>query len=134
VVLDTEGYAMQRVVSIVLALIFFMGSYCLAAPESTVSGTYINKTDKEYLTLHPDSRVSLKLRKKPPDLENPFQTLTGTYRLSGEEIIFEFEDGGEASGTIKGNEFIDNEGKTWLKEGTSEPMKTDATTPKGKRK
>lgn len=124
---------MKRVILFSAALVLLTVSYCLAGSESTVSGTYINKVDKEYLTLNPDGTLHLKLRKKPTDLEKPFLELYGKYRMSGEDIALEIDGGGDASGKIKGNTFIDNEGKTWIKEGFSEPPKMEQSTRKGLR-
>jgi hypothetical protein len=124
---------MKRI--IVLGAIFvLLGISCsLAGSEPNVSGTYINKADKEYLTLNPDGTLHLKLRKQPADLDNPFFNLSGTYKMTGEDIVLELVGGGEASGKIKGNTFVDNEGKTWLKEGTTEPPKMDQGIKKGLR-
>jgi hypothetical protein len=129
-----EGFSMKRMILFSTTLVLLAASYCLAVSEYTaVSGTYLNKADKEYLTLNPDGTLHLKIRKKPADLDNPFSDLSGKYRLSGEDIVLELEGGGEASGKIKGNSFIDNEGKTWLKEGTSEAPKMDQGIKKGNR-
>jgi len=114
-------------------LVLLFASYSLAAgSDSPVTGTYINKADKEYLTLNPDGTCYLKLRKASADLANPFFTVTGTYKITGDNVTLELEGGGEASGTIKGNTFVDNEGKTWMKEGTKEPPNM-APLPKSKR-
>ncbi len=113
---------MKRITRITAALVLLFASYSLAAgSDSPVTGTYINKADKEYLTLNPDGTCFLKLRTKPADLANPFFTVTGRYRVTGDDVTLELEGGGDASGTIKGNTFVDNEGKTWMKEGTKEP-------------
>lgn len=124
---------MKRIVVFAAALVLLTASYCLAGAEFTVSGTYINKADKEYLTLNPDGTLHLKLRKKPADLEKPFLELFGRFQLRGEDIELELDGGGEASGKIRGNTFIDNEGKTWLKEGFSEPPQMEQSPKKGLR-
>lgn len=124
---------MKRMISFSTALVLLTVSYCLAGSESTVSGTYINKADKEYLTLNPDGTLHLKIRKKPMDLDKPFLDLFGKYRMTGEDIAFELDGGGEASGKIKGNTFIDNEGKTWIKEGFNEPPPMEQSPKKGLR-
>lgn len=50
-------------------------------------------------------------------------TLSGKYRMAGDDVTFELDGEGEAGGKIQGNTFVDNEGKVWQKEGTSEPPK-----------
>ena len=122
---------MKKMILFSTALIFLIASYCLAGSEPTVSGTYMNKADKEYLTLRPDGTLHLKIRKKPMDLDNPFLEVTGKYRMTGDDIALELDGGGEASGKIKGNTFIDNEGKTWFKEGFSEPPPMDLNIKRG---
>ena len=123
---------MKRII-IMAAFILLSVSYCLAGSESSVNGTYVNKADKEYLTLNPDGTLYLKLRKTPADPNNPFINLSGRYRMTGEEITLELEGGGEASGKIIGNTFVDNEGKRWEKEGSSQAPKMDQAIPKGSR-
>lgn len=124
---------MKRITLITAALVLLFASYSLAAgSDSPVTGTYINKADKEYLTLNPDGTCFLKLRKKPVDMANPFFTVTGRYKITGDDVTLELEGGGEASGTIKGNTFVDNEGKTWMKEGAKEPPNMEPL-PKSKR-
>jgi len=122
---------MKRMLVFSFAFFLLTASYCLAGSEAVVSGTYINKTDKEYLTLRPDGTLHLKIRKKPMDLNNPFLEVNGKYKMTGEDIELELDGGGEASGKIKGNTFIDNEGKTWYKEGSSEPPPMDLGIKKG---
>ena len=125
---------MKRFIVVVVASIFLFVSYCFAGSDSSaVSGTYLNKADKEYLTLNPDGSLYLKLRKTPPDPNDPFMNLTGKYRMTGDELKMELEGGGEASGTIIGNTFVDNEGKRWEKEGSSQSSKMNQGIPKGSR-
>ncbi len=124
---------MKRVIVVMAVLIFLSASCCLAGSESSVSGTYVNKADKEYLTFNPDGTVFLKLRKTPPDPNNPFMNLTGKYRMTGDEVTLELEGGGEASGKMVEGKFVDNEGKTWEKEGSSQPPKMDQGVKKGLR-
>jgi hypothetical protein len=124
---------MKRISLILVAFIILTISSSLAGSESTVVGTYVNKAQKEYLTLNPDGTFHLKLRKRPADLDNPFTDTSGKYRVINEEIKLELVDGGEASGKIQGNAFVDNEGISWVKEGTSKPPQMDATPKKGLR-
>jgi hypothetical protein len=128
----------KRIILITAVLVLLFASFSFAASDSPVTGTYINKADKEYLTLNPDGTCYLKLRKKPADLTNPFFTVTGKYSIKGDDVTLELEGGGEAggeaSGSIKGNKFIDNEGKTWVKEGTIEPPNMEPLPKKGLRK
>jgi hypothetical protein len=124
---------MIRIGFIVAAFVVLTVSFSLAGSESTVIGTYLNKADKEYMTLNPDGTFHLKLRKRPVDPENPFINTSGKYRVTGDEIKLELEDGGEASGKMQGTTFVDNEGKSWMKEGTIEPPRMDASPKKGLR-
>jgi hypothetical protein len=129
----------KRISLITAALVLLLASYSFAAgSDSPVTGTYINKADKEYMTLNPDGTCYLKLRKVPADSANPFFTATGTYKITGNDVLLELEGGGEAggeaSGSIKGNTFVDNEGKIWMKEGASEPSSMEPLPKKGLRK
>jgi hypothetical protein len=124
---------MKRLTLIVAALVLFTISCSLAGSEPSVSGTYVNKANKEYLTLYPDGTLHLKLRNRPTDPDKLFIEYSGRYTVSGQDIKLELEDGGEASGKIQGNAFVDNEGISWVKEGTSEPPRMDATPKKGLR-
>ena len=125
---------MKRIALITVALVLLSFSYSFAGSEPSVTGTYLNKADKEYLTLNPDGTLYLKVRKKPVDFANPFLNLSGKYKVSGDEVTMELEGGGEASGKISGATFIDNEGKIWIKEGTNEPALMEPGPTKGKRK
>ena len=98
-----------------------------------MSGTYVNKAEKEYLTLNPDGTFHLKLRKRPADPDKPFIDTSGKYTVFGEDIKLQLVDGGEASGKIQGNAFVDNEGISWVKEGTSKPPQMDTAPKKGLR-
>jgi hypothetical protein len=125
----------KRITLITAALVLLFASCSLAAgSDSPVTGTYINKADKEYLTLNPDGTCFLKLRKKPADFANPFFTVSGTYKITGNDVSLELEGGGEASGSIKGNTFVDNENKIWMKEGTAELPSMEPLPKKGLRK
>lgn len=124
---------MKRINLILALLILLPVSFSLAGSESTATGTYVNKTDKEYLTLNPDGSFYIKLRKKPVDPVDPFLSTYGIYRITQDEVMLELEGGGEASGSIKGNTFVDNEGKIWQKEGTSEPVPMEVSPKKGLR-
>jgi hypothetical protein len=125
---------MEKIITLLTAFVLLIVSCAFAGSESPVSGTYINKEDKEVLTLYPNGTFYLKLRKKPTDPSNPFLETSGTYKMNGEEISLEIKGGGEASGTIKGNTFVDNEGKTWMKEGAREPLKVEPGPSKSMRK
>lgn len=116
---------MKRVILFVSAILLIHASFSIAGSESYVSATYVNKADKEVLTLYPDGTLYLKIRRQPADLDNPFMTLSGKYRMAGDDVTFELDGEGEAGGKIQGNTFVDNEGKVWQKEGTSEPPKMD---------
>jgi hypothetical protein len=122
---------MRKITLVLATFLLLTVSFSFAASDSTVSGTYINKVDKEYLTLNPDGTFHLKLRKRPADPDNPFINATGKYRVNGNDIQLDLDDGGEASGKMQGTTFVDNEGKSWTKEGVSEPVRMDQPTKKG---
>jgi hypothetical protein len=124
---------MKRISLIVAAFVLLTTSCGLAGSEPSVSGTYVNKANKEYLTLYPDGTLHLKLRNRSAAPDNPFIEYSGRYTVTGEDIRLELGDGGEASGKIQGNAFVDNEGISWVKEGTSKPPQMDTTPKKGLR-
>jgi hypothetical protein len=103
--------------------VFIATGICLAADPSSISGTYICKSDnKEYITLAADGSFHLKQRKFPPTPDNPFMEVNGKFESSGETITLKLADGGEGTITLKENTIDDGNGKTWVKEG-SEPHK-----------
>ncbi len=102
-----------------VALFFAVAGFAFAADEPSVPGTYISKKDsKEYLTLYPDGKFVLKQRTTPPEPGKPFVELTGKYNKINDKINLTLDDGGEASGTLKGNNFEDGDGTVWVKQGT----------------
>ena len=105
----------------IFALVFFfaLAGLCFSAEAPTIPGTYISKQDsKEYLTLSPNGTFLLKQRKLPRDQANPFAEISGKYSVSGEAITLRLDDGGEASGKLKGNNFEDSDGVVWEKQGS----------------
>jgi len=98
---------MKSAVSFTVAMCLILGTYGPIFAQNP-GGTYMNLEDgKEYLTLNPDGTFFLKQRKKPADLSdpfaNPFQTITGTYLILGEDITLRLPGGGrpkERSGRI----------------------------------
>jgi hypothetical protein len=123
----------KRIAMVAAVLVLLSLSFSLAGSETVATGTYVNKADKEYLTLNADGTFYIKLRKKPADPVDPFLNTYGIYRMNGDVVELELEGGGEASGSIKGSNFIDNEGKTWVKEGTSTPPPMEVSPKKGLR-
>ncbi|MEN6437674.1 MAG: hypothetical protein ABFD97_03730 [Syntrophobacter sp.] len=102
-----------------VTLFFALVGFAFAAEEPTVPGTYVSKKDsKEYLTLYPDGKFMLKQRATPPDPEKPFVEVTGRYFKNGENVTLTLDDGGEASGKLKGNNFEDSDGAVWAKQGS----------------
>ncbi len=89
-----------------------------AIDQAPVSGTYFSHRDNtQFLMLRPDATFVLRQRKKPPDPDNPFIELSGTYALNGETITLQTQDGGSAKGQIKGNVFKDGQDEEWVKKG-----------------
>jgi hypothetical protein len=99
--------------------IFIASGICVAADQPDLVGTYISKKDsKDYLTLSPDGSFYLKQHKAPPDPMNPYLEVSGRYEKVGDTLKLKLPDGGEATGTMKGNTFEDGSGVSWVKEGT----------------
>lgn len=123
--------AFMRTILIAVALMFALTGLSIAAEEQqSIYGIYVSKGDsKEYLSLLSDGSFSLKQRKKPPDMNDPFEELRGRYQLSGETLTLELEDGGEATGKLKDNKFEDGDGQVWVKQGTEKPKPVER--PKG---
>lgn len=101
-----------------LALLICFPVPSSAADLTPVSGTYFSRRDNtQFLMLRPDATFVLKQRKKPPDPDNPFIEVSGTYVLNGETIALKLQDGGTAEGHIKGNVFTDGQDEPWIKKG-----------------
>ncbi|HOV84938.1 MAG TPA: hypothetical protein PLM79_01140 [Syntrophobacteraceae bacterium] len=108
------------------ALLCLLSAACPLVFAQNFAGTYVRIGDsKEYLTLSPDGTFFLKQRKKPSDLANPFQTITGHYQIQGTEIILRLPGGGEATGKIQENIFEDSDGKKWAKDKSKIPLPQD---------
>jgi hypothetical protein len=109
---------MKKILVLVAALAMVIGLSDLSRSANELNGTYMNQGNKsEYITFSVDGKFFLKQQKKPYDAEQPYVTIEGTYTLNGDTVALKLPDGGEADGKIKGDLFIDNQGKTWLKEG-----------------
>ncbi|MBP8646255.1 MAG: hypothetical protein KBH99_09055 [Syntrophobacteraceae bacterium] len=126
---------MKPAVFFTVAMCLILGT-CAPIFAQNFGGTYMNLEDnKEYLTLNPDGTFFLKQRKKPADLSdpfaNPFQTITGTYVILGEEITLRLPGGGEAKGKIQENIFEDGGGKKWVKDKSKIPLPQKETTATG---
>ena len=119
-----------------VVLFFALAGFCISAEEQAPAhGTYISKQDsKEYLSLYPDGAFMLKQRKSPPDLENPFMEISGRYAISGETLTLKLTDGGEASGKLKDQKFVDSDGTIWVKQGSEKPKPVERVTGKSLRK
>lgn len=105
-----------------------------AASSPSVAGTYVNQqNNKEYLTLRADGTFTLKQQTKPYNLEHPYTTLEGSYRLDGEKVLLNLKDGGEAEGKIQDNAFVDNQGKHWVNEKLPAPKKDEEQKPARKK-
>ncbi len=101
-----------------------------AASSASVAGTYVNKqNNKEYLTLRADGTFTLKQQRKPYDMEHPYMTLEGSYKLDGEKVLLNLRDGGEAEGKIQDNAFVDGDGKLWVNEKLPGPKKDEEQRP-----
>jgi len=105
-----------------------------AAAPASVAGTYVNKqNNKEYLTLRSDGTFTLKQQRKPYNMEHPYMTLEGSYKLDGEKVLLNLRDGGEAEGKIQDNAFVDGEGKLWVNEKLPGPKKDEEQRPSGRK-
>ncbi len=122
---------MRRFIAAVTTFIVALVFAGLASAAGDVGGTYINKDNKkEYITFSPDGKFFLKQQKKPYNSDNPsYDSLEGTYATDGESVTLKLPDGGEAAGKIKGGVFLDNEKRSWTKEGAAEPKGKLSTKP-----
>ena len=109
---------MKRSIFFIVALAMVVGFPQLSRSANELNGTYMNQDNKsEYITFSLDGKFFLKQQKKPYDMEQPYVTIEGTYTLNGDTVALKLPNGGGAAGKIKGDLFIDNQGKTWLKQG-----------------
>lgn len=116
---------MRRIILAVAALSFVFVCARMSSAADELSGTYVNRENKsEYITFSSNKTFHLK-QKKPYDLEHPYQTIEGTYTTSGDSVTLKLPDGGESSGKILENAFIDSEGRPWVKEGAKQKMDTE---------
>ena len=111
---------MKRIL-IALAILVCLAGTCIGQDLASVTGTYVSKKDsKEYMRLELNSTFVIRQRKVPPNVESPFEEISGKYSIKGDKITFSLPDGGEASGTLKDNTFEDAQGTKWVKEGTEQ--------------
>ncbi len=107
-----------------------------SAPSSmaSVAGIYVNQQNsKEYLTLRADGSFTLKQQKKPYDIEHPYMSIEGSFKLQGDKVILQLKEGAEAEGKIQDNVFVDAEGKPWMKQNAPPPKKEEDSRPSRKR-
>ena len=110
--------SMKGIVVVVAALAMAIGLSGQSISASELNGTYIKQDNKsEYISFSIDGKFFLKQQKKPYDMEQPYVTIEGTYAFNGDMVVLRLPNGGEAVGKIQGDVFIDNQGKTWLKQG-----------------
>lgn len=101
-----------------------------ATSSTSLAGTYVNQqNNKEYLTLRADGTFTLKQQSKPYNVDHPYMTLEGSYKLDGEKVLLNLKDGGEAEGKLQDNAFVDGEGKRWVNEKLPAPKKDEEQKP-----
>jgi hypothetical protein len=110
---DKEGTAMRfiKLASIVALLVSLMLG-CGPTEQRRAEQQYVGKYVKEgspadYTELKADGTFVV---------EERGQTLQGTYEVRGENITLSVGFAGTASGTIKDNKIVDNEGQIWTKQ------------------
>ncbi len=112
---------MKRSIFFIVALAMVVGFPQLSRSANELNGTYMNQDNKsEYITFSLDGKFFLKQQKRPYDMEQPYITIEGTYAFNGDMVTLKLPNGGGAVGKIKGDLFIDNQGKAWLKQGGSQ--------------
>jgi hypothetical protein len=113
-----EDFIMKQLVMLITTLTFVVTLAGLSSSANGLNGTYISKDNKnEYITFSPDGKFFLKQQKKPYDIDHPYVTVEGTYKVDGDLVTLRLPDGGEAVGKIQGNTFVDNQRGVWLKDG-----------------
>jgi len=101
---------------------------------ASAAGTYVNQQNsKEYLTLRADGSFTLKQQKKPYDIEHPYMSIEGSFKLQGDKVILQLKEGAEAEGKIQDNVFVDAEGKPWMKQNAPPPKKEEDSRPSRRR-
>ncbi len=112
-ILNKEGRAMRFIsLASVVALVVLLVLGC-GAPEQRPAGQqhvgrYVKEgSPAEYTELRADGTFVV---------EERGHTLKGTYQVRGENITLFVGFGGTATGTIKDNTIVDNEGQTWTKQ------------------
>lgn len=137
---------MKRILSVLPALLLVLASPPVFAADASpppaasattaasVAGTYVSpQNSREYLTLRPDGTFTLKQQSKPYNIEHPYMTFEGSFKMEGEKVMLLLRDGGEATGKIQDNAFVDTDGKPWMKQNAPAPKKTEDSTPSRKR-
>ena len=95
---------MKHTITVIL-LVLLSAQLVYAA---SMAARYVNRDDKnDYITL--ESNRTFALQEKGLSLH-------GKYSIDGDTLTLTFDDGETATGTIKENTLIDNEGQVWLKE------------------
>ena len=116
---------MRKSICIAIFFVLAFAFSCHAQQSPGPSGTYIFSEDsKSYITFYPNGTFFMKQRKSVPDLENPFQEMSGNFVLKGDEITLTTSEGGEGTIKYKGNKIEDSDAKLWVKQGTAPPTVT----------
>ncbi len=112
---------MKRSIVLIAALAMVVGFSDPSRSANELNGTYMNQDNKsEYIAFSLDGKFFLKQQKRPYDMEQPYVTIEGTYTVNGDTVVLKLPNGGQAVGKIKGDLFVDNQGKSWLKQGGSQ--------------
>jgi hypothetical protein len=109
----------MRNIALATALLVLLTCPCIAADVSGLAGVYFcHRDETQFLTLRADSTFVLRQRKKPPDKDEPFVEVNGTYILNGEILQLLIDEGKSAQGNLKGTVFTDAQGDVWEKKST----------------
>jgi Lipocalin-like domain len=95
---------MKHTITVMLLVLLSAQLVCAAS----MAAKYVNRYDRnDYITL--ESNRTFALKEKGLNLH-------GKYSIDGDTLTLTFDDGETATGTIKENTLIDNEGQVWVKE------------------
>lgn len=115
----------KELILILEVILFFlvMGTISGYAKSSQVTGKYVTGDPDEYLDIKKDGTFYLKEKGKYSHIVGAPET-TGKWKIEKDEVIFSHPLGIVTRWKVKPNVLIDDEGKTWFKEGSiSQPIK-----------
>jgi hypothetical protein len=93
---------------IAISIFSFMLTGCsqIKKENTAIAGKYYSENNNDFIEFKTDGKLELKQED---------QSYTGEYENKNNQITIKIEGGMEATGTIEGNIFTDNEGLNWIK-------------------